>query len=77
MRKIIDLENDTFQAHCQIDYLQTYIEEGATIRHVRDDVALVCGNYPVCHFNLNGLPHYAQNLSVANISVYNGGLATV
>ena len=38
MRKIIDLEDDTFQAHCQIDYLQNYIEEGATIRHVRDDV---------------------------------------
>ena len=38
MRKIIDLEDDIFQAHCLIDYLQNHIEEGATIRHVRDDL---------------------------------------
>ena len=38
MRKIIDLEDDTFQAHCQLDCLWDYIEDGATIRHVRDDV---------------------------------------
>lgn len=38
MRKIIDIEDDTFQAHCQLDYLRDHIEDGATIRHVRDDV---------------------------------------
>ncbi len=38
MRKIIDLEDDTFQAHCQLDCLRNHIEDGATIRHVRDDV---------------------------------------
>ena len=38
MRKIIDLENDTFQAHCALDFLQYIIKDGATIRHVRDDV---------------------------------------
>ena len=33
-----DLQDDIFQAHCQIDYLNNYFEEGATIRHCRDDV---------------------------------------
>ena len=33
-----DLEDDIFQAHCAIDYLQNYFEEGATIRHVKDEV---------------------------------------
>lgn len=35
---IIHLEDDIFQAHCALDYLRDYIEGGATIRHVRDDV---------------------------------------
>ena len=35
---MIDLDDDTFQAHCQIDCLRNHIEEGATIRHCRDDV---------------------------------------
>lgn len=34
----IHLEYDIFQAHCALDYLQDCIEDGATIRHVRDDV---------------------------------------
>lgn len=34
----IDLEDDIFQAHCALDTLKDYIEDGATIRHVRDDV---------------------------------------
>lgn len=38
MRKIIDLQDDTFQAHCALDYLQCHLEDGGTIRHVRDDV---------------------------------------
>lgn len=39
MKKIIDLENDLFQAQCAVNYLHDYVfEEGATIRHVRDDV---------------------------------------
>lgn len=38
MLKIIDLQDDTFQAHCALDYLQNHIEDGGTIRHVRDDV---------------------------------------
>jgi hypothetical protein len=38
MNGFIDIENDIFQAHCAVDYLQNHIEEGATIRHVRDDV---------------------------------------
>ena len=38
MNRIINLEDDIFQAHCQLDYLQTHIEEGATICHVRDDL---------------------------------------
>ncbi len=35
---MIDLEDDIFQAHCQIDYLRDHIEEGGRIRHVRDDL---------------------------------------
>ena len=38
MHKVIDLEEDTFQAHCALECLQNYIEDGGTIRHVRDDV---------------------------------------
>jgi hypothetical protein len=33
-----DLDDDIFQAHCQLDYLHDYFEHGARIRHVRDDV---------------------------------------
>ena len=33
-----DLEDDIFQAHCQIDSLASLFDEGATIRHCRDDV---------------------------------------
>lgn len=35
---MIDLEDDIFQAHCQIDNLANLFDEGATIRHCRDDV---------------------------------------
>lgn len=34
----MDLDDATFQAHCQMDYLRNEIEGGATIRHVRGDV---------------------------------------
>lgn len=34
----INLEDDIFQAHCALDDLKDYIEDGATIRHVLDDV---------------------------------------
>jgi len=34
----INLEDDIFQAHCALDTLKDHIEDGATIRHVRDDV---------------------------------------
>ena len=33
-----DLEDDIFQAHCQIDSLASLFDERATIRHCRDDV---------------------------------------
>jgi hypothetical protein len=39
MNGFIDLEDDIFQAHCALDTLQDHIENGATIRHVVDDVA--------------------------------------
>ena len=35
---MIDLEDDIFQAHCQIDSLASLFDERATIRHCRDDV---------------------------------------
>lgn len=35
---MFDLEDATFQAHCQIEYLRDHLEEGGRIRHVRDDV---------------------------------------
>ena len=35
---MIDLEDDIFQAHCQIDRLASLFDERATIRHCRDDV---------------------------------------
>ena len=38
MQKIIDIEDDTFQAHCALDYLMNHLDEGGTIRHVRDDL---------------------------------------
>jgi len=38
MRKIIDIEDDIFQAHCALDILRDHIEDGAVIRHVREDV---------------------------------------
>ena len=38
MKLLTDLDDDTFQAHCQIDCLRNHIEEGGTIRHCRDDV---------------------------------------
>jgi hypothetical protein len=41
MRKIIDLQDDRFQAHCALDYLQSHLEEGGTIRHVRDDLVTI------------------------------------
>lgn len=34
----MDLEDDIFQAHCALDILKDHIEDGAAIRHVRDDV---------------------------------------
>lgn len=38
---MIDLEDDIFQAHCQIDYLMRYFEDGGTIQHVHDDILTV------------------------------------
>lgn len=38
---MIDLEDDIFQAHCQIDYLQDHIESGGTIDVVRDDIVRI------------------------------------
>ena len=38
MLKTIDLEEDTFQAHCALDCLLNHIEDGGAIRHVRDNV---------------------------------------
>ena len=38
---MIDLEDDIFQAHCQIDYLRDHIESGGTIQHVRDDIVTI------------------------------------
>ena len=38
---MIDLEDDIFQAHCQIDHLRDHIEDGGTIRYVRDDVVTI------------------------------------
>lgn len=38
---MFDLEDDIFQAHCQLDTLQDYIGEDATIRHTQNDVVTI------------------------------------
>jgi hypothetical protein len=35
---MIDFEDDIFQAHCALDDLQSYIEDGGRVRHTVDDV---------------------------------------
>ena len=38
---MIDLEDDIFQAHCQIDYLRDHIENGGKIDAVQDDIVRI------------------------------------
>lgn len=38
---MINLEDDIFQAHCQIDYLRDHIENGGRIDVVRDDIVRI------------------------------------
>lgn len=60
---MIDLEDDIFQAHCQIDYLRDYIEDGGTIQHVRDDIVTI--NLPGNRFtevNLRPIQHLLAEL---------------
>ena len=55
---MLDLEDDIFQAHCQLDMLQNYFEEGGRIRHTRDDVVtldLADGSYT--EINLRPVQH--------------------
>lgn len=37
----IDLEDDIFQAQCQIEYLRDHLDDGGTIRHVLDDIVTI------------------------------------
>ena len=67
MKLLTDLEDDIFQAHCQIDYLNHYFEEGATIRHCRDDVVtldLADGSKDT--INLRPIQHLLNVLRVMN-----------
>ena len=58
MKLLTDLDDDTFQAHCQIDYLRNHIEEGATIRHCRDDVVtLDLADNSYTEINLRPIQH--------------------
>lgn len=60
---MIDLEDDIFQAHCQIDYLRDHIENGGTIQHVRDDIVTI--NLPGNSFtevNLRPIQHLLAEL---------------
>lgn len=38
---MLDLDDDTFQAHCQLEYLRDHIEAGGKIAHVRDDIVTI------------------------------------
>jgi hypothetical protein len=49
MNGFFDLEDAIFQAHCQLDYLQNQVEEGAVIESVRDDVVTLVDS---CDFEL-------------------------
>lgn len=60
---MLDLEDDIFQAHCQIDYLRDHIENGGTIQHVRDDIVTI--NLPGDTFteiNLRPIQHLLTEL---------------
>lgn len=60
---MLDLEDDVFQAHCQIDYLRDHLEQGGTIRHVRDDLVtldLPGGSYT--EINLRPMQHLLDEL---------------
>ena len=60
---MLDLEDDTFQAHCQIDYLRDHLESGGTIRHVRDDIVTIDlpGN-SFTEINLRPIQHLLNEL---------------
>lgn len=38
---MLDLEDDIFQAHCQMDYLRDHIENGGTIQRVCGDIVSI------------------------------------
>lgn len=60
---MIDLENDVFQAECQISYLQGHLEDGGTIDHVRDDVVtMTLSDGSEATINLRPIQHLLDGL---------------
>ena len=63
MNGFIDLGNDIFQAHCAMDILMDHIDDGATVLHVRDDVAtLVLADDSYTEINLAPIQHLLNAL---------------
>lgn len=63
MHRMIDLEDDIFQALCQIEHLRDYIEEGGTIARVEDDLVEI--NLPrdsYTEINLRPVKHLIRAL---------------
>lgn len=60
---MLDMEDDVFQAHCQIDFLRDHLEQGGTIRHVRDDlVTLDLPDNSYTEVNLRPVQHLLTEL---------------
>lgn len=60
---MFDMQDDIFQAHCQITYLQDAIEEGAKVAKVEGDVVtldLPDGSYT--EINLRPVQHLLTEL---------------
>lgn len=60
---MIDLEDDVFQAECQISYLRRNLEDGGTIDHVRDDVVtMLLSDGSETTINLRPIQHLLSGL---------------
>lgn len=60
---MFDMQDDIFQAHCQITYLQDAIEEGAKVAKVEGDiVTLDLPDGPYTKINLRPVQHLLNEL---------------
>lgn len=60
---MFDMQDDIFQAHCQIIYLQDAIEDGAKVTRVEDDIVTIDlpdGSYT--EINLRPVQHLLTKL---------------